>query len=236
MRPLIGVTGSLLQEPPQRDWVYTPSDYFRAVQDAGGIPMLLPLLESGQEASDVLDRVDGLLLSGGVDMDPVHFGEDPHQRLGSISPERDASELALIREALRRDMPVLGICRGHQVLAVAAGGTLIQDLPAQLPGTLKHQQEAPRWHPSHSVTARPGTRTAELLGTAFRVNSFHHQAVRSVPADWVVSAVAPDGVIEAIEHPGSRFVLSVQWHPESFTGRHYHFKGLFEAFLAACRP
>lgn len=236
MKPLIGVTASLLREPPQRNWVYNSADYFQAVQDAGGIPVLLPLIASEQDAAEVLDRVDGLLLSGGGDMDPVYFGEDPHPYLGAITPERDVTELALTREALRREMPVFGICRGHQVLAVAAGGALHQDIATKVPGALKHQQDAPRWYPTHSVAVKQGTMLDALLGTSFRVNSFHHQAVRSVPPDWVVSATAPDGVIEAIEHPRYRFVLSVQWHPESFVGRGDQFKRLFEAFLAACRP
>lgn len=236
MKPLIGVTASLLREPPQRNWVYNSADYFHAIQDAGGIPVLLPLISSDREAAEVLDRVDGLLLSGGGDMDPHYFGEEPHPQLGEITPERDIAELALTREALRRKLPIFGICRGHQVLAVAAGGTLHQDISARVPGAIKHQQQAPRWYPSHSVTVKPGTMLNALLGNSFRVNSFHHQAVRSVPADWVVSATAPDGVIEALEHPGYRFVLSVQWHPESFVGRGDQFRRLFEAFLAACRP
>ncbi|HEY8347474.1 MAG TPA: gamma-glutamyl-gamma-aminobutyrate hydrolase family protein [Symbiobacteriaceae bacterium] len=231
MRPLIGLTPSVAQES-NRDSLYCPSDYFRAIQEAGGIPVLLPLVDNELDAALVLDKVDGLLLPGGGDVDPVFFGEEPHPRLGTIAPERDFSEILLIREALRRDMPVLGICRGHQILAVAVGGTLIQDIPSELPGALKHEQDAPRWYASHSVSVKPGTRLAALLGTSFRVNSFHHQSVRTVPPGWVVSAVAPDGVLEALEHPGYRFVVSVQWHPESFVGRGDHFKPLFEAFMA----
>ena len=235
MKPLIGITASMLRELPNRDWIWNTNDYFRAVQRAGGIPVLLPFCETTAEAAEILDRMDGLLLSGGGDVDPLLYGEQPHPQMGEISPERDVTELAYTQVALERDMPVLGICRGHQVLAVAAGGTLVQDIPAQVPGAIKHRQQAPRWYPSHAVEAKPGTRLAELLGTEFKVNTYHHQSVKALPPEWVVSAVAADGVIEALEHPGYRFLLSVQWHPENFLGRAYNFDRLFTAFVEACR-
>lgn len=234
-RPFIGITASTLQEQPNRDWIFTTSDYFRAVRRSGGIPVLLPFFDDEAEADQVLNRIDGLLLSGGGDMDPAYFGEQPHPKLGAISPERDVTELALCRAVLRRKMPLLGICRGHQVLAVAAGGTLWQDIPAQVPGAIKHRQEAPRWYPSHTVKAAEGTRLARLFGTEFRVNSYHHQAVKDLPPGWVGSAAAADGLNEAMELPEHPFALSVQWHPENFTGRAYNFDALFGAFVSACR-
>lgn len=235
-KPLIGITASMLRELPNRDWIWNTNDYFRAVQRAGGIPVLLPFIETEAEAAEILDRIDGLLLSGGADVDPQLYGEDPHPKLGAISPERDCTELTLARKALERNFPIFGICRGHQVLAVAAGGTLWQDIPAQVTGAMKHAQDAPRWYPGHKVNAKPGTRLAELLGSEFGVNTYHHQSVKAMPSDWVVSAVAHDGVVEAIEHPGYKFVLSVQWHPENFSGRSYNFDALFKAFIAACQP
>lgn len=235
MKPLIGITASTHREPPNRDWVVIPHDYFRAVQLAGGIPVLLPFISTEAEADAILNRIDGLLLSGGSDVDPQLYGEDPQPWLGAVSPERDAAELALTRAALKRDLPLLGICRGHQVLAVAVGGTLWQDIPKQLPKSIKHAQEAPRWFTGHRVTVKDGTRLQQILGSEILVNTYHHQAVKAVPAGWVESATAPDGINEALEHPGYRFVLSVQWHPENFAGRPYSFAPLFEAFIGASR-
>lgn len=237
MKPLIGITAGLLREPPNRDWIFNTNDYFRSVQNAGGIPVLLPFIKTEGDAAQVLERIDGLLLSGGADMDPQLYGEQPHPKSGAVSPERDETELALTRVALQRNMPVLGICRGHQVLAVAAGGTLWQDISTQISGSLKHVQEGPRWFASHRVRVEPGTRLAAVLGTEFLVNSYHHQAVKELPpGGWIASAAADDGIYEALEHPGRRFALSVQWHPENFTARDYNFDALFRTFVEACQP
>jgi putative glutamine amidotransferase len=234
-KPLIGITASMLRELPSRDWIFNTNDYFRAVQDAGGIPVLLPFVTNDAEAAEVVDRLDGLLLSGGEDVDPQIYGEQPHLKLGGVAPERDVAELALCRIALERDLPILGICRGHQVLAVAAGGTLVQDIPAQVPAAMKHAQQGPRWFASHSVAVKPGSKLESLMGAEFRTNSFHHQSVKDVPAGFVGSAATADGINEALEHPGHKFVLSVQWHPENFVGRDYNFKPLFKAFIDACQ-
>lgn len=184
----------------------------------------------------MLDGVDALLLGGGLDVDPRYFGEDPLPGLGRLEPDRDAWELALVRAALRRDIPVLALCRGVQLLNVAAGGTMYQDLSSQRPGGLKHFQEAPPWYPTHSVTVDPGSRLAAALrgeqpgdawdrpaggaappaaGLMLGVNSFHHQAVRDVAGGFRAVAVAPDGVVEAVESVGHRWVVRVQWHPEA---------------------
>lgn len=235
MKPLIGVTGAPLVEG-NRDWVYNTRDYFRAVQNAGGIPVLLPFIETNEQAAEILDRIDGLLLSGGADIHPRYFGEEIHPNCGAIEPERDATELALARLAIQRDLPVLGICRGHQVLAVAMGGTLYQDIPAQVPGALQHSQViVPCNHEAHAVTVQPGTRLAGLCGLTARVNTRHHQAVKQVPPGWVASAVAEDGVNEAMEYPAGKFALSVQWHPENFTGHASSFDRLFRTFVDACK-
>lgn len=236
MKPLIGITASALIERPDRDLIYNTNDYFRAVQRAGGIPVLLPFVESEAEAAEVLDRVDALLLSGGDDIDPLLYGEMPHPKTGNISPERDTAELAYARVALARDMVTLGICRGVQVMAVAFGGTLWQDIPAQVPEAMKHRQQGPKWYPTHPVTMAEGSRLQAILGPERLVNTRHHQAIKRAPEGWVVSAVAPDGIIEAIEHPGHRFVLGVQWHPENFQGRPYSFDALFMAFVDAAKP
>lgn len=235
MKPLIGITGNIHREPPKRDWTFIGNDYLKAVQNAGGIPVMLPWIETAQEAEAVLSRLDGVLMSGGDDVDPQLYGELPHPGNGEVSPERDLAELAYITVALAKNMPLLGICRGHQMLAVAAGGTLWQDIPAQVPGAIKHGQLGPRWFASHSVQAVPGTRVADLFGTEFKVNTYHHQAVKTLPVGFIPSATAPDGINEAMENPNLKFCVSVQWHPENFTGRAYSFDKLFQAFIAACK-
>lgn len=242
MKPLIGITASSLIEGPAqtdglvRDWIFNTQDYFRAVQQAGGIPVLLPFVTTEAEAAEVLARVDGILLSGGDDVDPLRYGELPHPKLGHVNPERDATELAYAKVAMERDLPTLGICRGHQLLAVAFGGTLWQDIPTQVDGAIKHDQKGPKYHPTHPVRIHEGTRLHALLGGERLVNTRHHQSVKDVPAGWTVSALSPDGVIEAMERPDRRFAVAVQWHPESFYGRPYHFESLFEAFVAAAQP
>jgi putative glutamine amidotransferase len=151
-----------------------------------------------------------------------------------VLPARDAFELALTREALSRDLPILAICRGHQVLNVATGGTLIQDIPSQLEGTVDHDPEGERWHPAHQVRILPGTRLREILERdEVAVNSFHHQAVKSVGEGLVVSAGSADGIVEGVERPGSRFAVGVQWHPEAFWDKGGAFQPLFEALVRA---
>ncbi len=232
MQPLIGITCSIHDETP-REQLYQYRDYFTAVQKAGGLPVLLPFLTSEAEADAYLDRLDGLLLSGGVDMDPQYFGEQPHPHLGTIQPDRDSTELLLARRALDRNMPILAICRGEQVLAVAAGGTLWQDLPSQVPGAIKHVQNAPWWYPSHSIQVEPDSRLARILGaTSVRVNTGHHQAVRTLPPGYRITARAEDGVIEAYEAEQG-FVLGIQWHPECISAKSGGFDCLFRALVEA---
>ena len=169
----------------------------------------------------------------GVDIDPLHWGEEPLRQMGRIDPSRDASELALASRALSGGTPVLGICGGVQMLAVAGGGSLWQDLPSQVPGSLKHDQNAPRWYPTHTARLVPGSQLASWFGGEVRVNSYHHQAVRDVPPAFVVTASAPDGVIEALEHQSHPFAVGVQWHPETMWNHDQNFDQLFRAFVQA---
>lgn len=210
-------------------------DYVRSVEKAGGLPLVLA---PGQpaDAAALLDRVDALVLSGGADVDPAHYDEAPHETVTRVIPERDDFELALCREALRRDLPILAICRGHQVLNVATGGTLVQDIPSQLPGAAEHDPDTERWETAHEVLVLPGTRLREILGSErVAVNSFHHQAVKDLGQGLVLSArAADDGVVEGIEMPDRRFVVGVQWHPEAFWDHEPH-DPLFAALLRATR-
>jgi putative glutamine amidotransferase len=220
MKPVIGITRCSKVD-----------DYVESVKRAGGEPVVL---DPAEDPARTLDRVDALLLSGGLDVDPALYGEAPHPAT-EVDAARDRFEIPLSREAVARDMPVFAICRGVQVLNVAAGGTLVQDIPSAIQSTLQHSIDTPKNHIAHNVRVTQGTVLAALLGTEQRsVNSRHHQAVATVANDFVVSAVSADGVIEAIEKPDATFCVGVQWHPENFwsTGE---FSSLFESFVQSAR-
>lgn len=231
MKPRIGVTcGSA----PEGRSLALDLDYVDAILRAGAIPLVIPPNLPEESLADTLQSLDGLLLSGGPDVDPVHFGEEPLPAMGRIDPGRDRVELGLARLALEVGMPILGICRGAQVLNIAAGGDIFQDLPSQAEGILKHvQQPTPMPHPTHGIHIEPGSLLASVTGRdSLRVNTWHHQAVRKAAPGFAVSAAAPDGVVEAIEKPGAAFVLGLQFHPESMEkGGSPEATLLFEAFV-----
>ncbi len=218
-RPVIGVA-------------WPKDDYLTSLERAGATVRVL------DAARDVLphalDGCDGVLLTGGVDVDPAVYGEAKHPTV-EIDPTRDNYELALAKLAMARDLPLLAICRGVQVLNVAAGGTLIQDLPSQHPSSIDHTINEPKNAVAHDVAIVPGTCLSALLGrpSAIPVNSRHHQAVKDTAPGFVVAATAPDGVIEAIERPTATFCVGVQWHPENFWASG-QFRGLFDGLIQAC--
>ncbi len=232
-RPLVGLTVSY---DDRRQGLHAlRQEYVRALDSAGALPVLLAPLLSPTDVPALLDRLDGLVLSGGGDVDPALYGQPPHPRLGRVIRERDEFELQLCREALARDLPLLAICRGHQVLNVATGGTLIQDIPSLVARGGDHDPRCERWERAHAVSVEPGSRLHAILGTEqLDVNSFHHQAVETLGAGLQVSARAPeDGIIEGVELPGRRFVVGVQWHPESFWDRDPRQLALFRALAEA---
>jgi len=211
-------------------------DYRQAILHAGGE---VRVVDASIGVEEALDGVDGLLLSGGGDVDPSRYGEPPHPATSEIEPERDAFEIGLITAARRRDLPIFGICRGVQILNVAAGGTLVQDIPTQLPGAINHSLAVPQHLPyelAHEIWVEKDSLLARLMGERLvgsdtcEVNSRHHQAVKTVGPGFRVSATAPDGVIEAIEDPAARFCIGVEWHPENFW-RTGEFRALYEGFL-----
>jgi putative glutamine amidotransferase len=234
-RPRIGLT--LDAEPPggysRLPWYALRENYFAAVTRAGGLPLALP--HEVELAGDYLDQLDGLLVTGGAfDLDPQLYGAGERHATVRTKDRRTAFELAITRAALAGDLPVLGICGGQQLLHVVLGGDLIQHIPDAVPGCLLHEQPNPRTEPGHEVAVVPGTRLHAIVGVdRLAVNSAHHQAAGRPGPEVVVSARAPDGVIEAIEHPGYAFCLGVQWHPE------YRISAgddaLLEAFIGACR-
>ncbi|MEW6048326.1 MAG: gamma-glutamyl-gamma-aminobutyrate hydrolase family protein [Bacillota bacterium] len=235
-RPIIGIPAGQWATAENVVRQGIPREYVRALEAAGAVPVIIPVPEQPQLAFSYLKGLDGLLLAGGGDVDPARFGEEPLPQLRKVDPERDAMEIALTEKALEMDLPVLGICRGIQVLNVAAGGTLYQDLPSQVPHVLQHDQNAPRWYPCHEVRLEPDSMVAGILQTdTLRVNSFHHQAVRVVAPPFRVAAKAKDSVIESIESRDHTFVIGVQWHPECMVERYPVQRLIFGAFAKAAR-
>ncbi|MFC3125376.1 gamma-glutamyl-gamma-aminobutyrate hydrolase family protein [Pseudoroseomonas globiformis] len=233
--PLVGLT--LDAEQPggysKLPWYALRQNYFSSVARAGGLPVALP--HEPELAEAYLDKIDGLLVTGGAfDVDPSLYGGGPAHPTVALKQGRTAFELAMVRGALARNMPVLGICGGEQLLAVALGGTLIQHIPDRVPDALAHEQPNPRNEPGHEVEITQGTLLARVVGgTRMAVNSAHHQAVERPGAGAVVNAVAPDGVIEGIESTAHRFALGVQWHPEYAVDKAD--QRILDGFVEACR-
>ena len=234
-QPVIGLT--LDHEPPggwsKFPWYAIRENYCNAVRHADGLPILLP--HDPEAAADYVDRIDGLIITGGgFDVDPALFGAETRHSTVTTKDRRTAFELAATRIALGRDMPVLGICGGQQLLNVALGGTLIQHIPDEVPGALPHRQPNPRDEPGHDVRVIVGTLLHRIAGAEhLAVNSAHHQAVKAAGPGVVIDAVAGDGVVEGIEDPRRRFCLGVQWHPEFEIGEAD--RRIFRAFVEAAR-
>lgn len=225
--PRIGIT---TYGRDHEDRFCLPAAYVEAVRQAGGVPLLLPPGESPSEG--VLEMVDGLILAGGGDIDPAHYGGEPHPTLYLVDPERDRFELRLARRALEQDVPVLGICRGSQVLNVAWGGDLVVHLPEGEEAVVRHRLP-PRVPTDHEVRVEPASRLASVLGqTELWVRSWHHQAVRRVAPGWRAVAWAPDGTVEAVEYLQDAWAVGVQWHPELSRDGLPH-RRLFEALVRA---
>ena len=224
-KPVIGITTYLTPArfgAWEEETALIPATYVRAIEAAGGRPLLVPPSTDGID--ETLDRLDGLLFSGGSDLDPELYGQQAHPETNEIIPQRDRAEIALLRAALERDMPVLAVCRGSQVLNVALGGDLVQHLP-DVVGDEKHKH-TPGEFADHDVELEPGTRVQEILGDHAPVKSHHHQGYGKLGTGLRESARAEDGTIEALEHPERRFAIGVLWHPEA--GEDF---ALFEALV-----
>jgi len=207
--------------------------YVTALENAGLIPLIVPPLSSASAAAAVLDSVSGLVLTGGEDVDPARYGEKRHEKVRSVNVARDATETALIEEAKARGTPVLAICRGIQILNVALGGTLVQDIASQCATDIDHDDDSPRDSRAHEISIEPGSMIARAVGTEHcAVNSFHHQSVKRVADGMRVTARSPDGIIEGLESTDEDWwVMAVQWHPEEMTGSPEPWdRGLFKAF------
>ncbi len=231
-RPLIGLVPLV---DYQRESCWMLPGYMQGVEQAGGVPVMLPLTRDRGELERLAAACDGFLLTGGQDVAPALYGGADPGRCGELCPERDAMETALLALARAQDKPVLGICRGIQLFNAALGGTLWQDLPTQCPSEVDHHQSGNYASPIHTVALQPGTPLAELLGPApLPVNSLHHQAVRTLAPALAPMAVAPDGIVEAVYEPGRTFVWAVQWHPEFSWQTDANSRAIFRAFVDAC--
>lgn len=248
MKPLIGICANYSFDEDVglstglgmngQTWQMLADDYVHAIESAGGIPVILPLLSDEETVHSVLEKVDGLLMTGGEDIDPQYYKEMPREGLGYINPKRDRHEFTLLKQALyETKLPILAICRGMQMLNVVAGGNVYQDLVREKVGSIKHNMTGTmRSHPVHSVVLKKESKLRGIFLTEeIHVNSFNHQAVKEVGEAFQIAATAPDGLIEAIEYEGDRFVCAVQWHPEMmFESDDASFQ-LFKSFVTHCK-
>jgi len=246
MKPMIGITTNFSHDDgigirtkigaPLQRWQMVADDYVKAVEMAGGIPILIPLYDNSDTALEIIKNIDGLILSGGNDIDPQHYGEAFTDVIGEIMPERDVQEITLARETiLNTKMPVLGICRGNQLLNVAFGGTLHQDMATD---NLQNHffATSPKYHAVHKVKLAEDSKCRKFFGKEIiDVNSYHHQSIKTVSDKFRAVAFSDDDIIETIEIKEERFVVGLQWHPEMMVDRHEDQFRIFQCFVNACK-
>ncbi|WP_035289435.1 gamma-glutamyl-gamma-aminobutyrate hydrolase family protein [Clostridium sp. KNHs214] len=234
-KPVIGISGSVIVDDggmfPGYERAYVNDDYIKAVTLAGGIPVMLPMVYEEEIIRKQLEAVDGLVMSGGHDVNPLLYGEEPSQKLGGILPKRDVFDCTLIKIAMEMKKPILGICRGHQIINVVNGGNLYQDLSFIDGCYIKHNQGSLSNVPTHTVKVEKNTKLNVILGDEVITNSFHHLAVKDVAPGFKAVAMAKDGVIEAIEKEGEHFVMGIQWHPEMMAKENEKMLGVFKKLV-----
>ena len=234
-RPIIGISSSVIVDEAGSfagyKRAYVNKDYVDAVIRAGGVPLIIPFSTDKEVIISQAQLIDGLILSGGHDINPYNYGQEPSQKIGETFPERDTYEMILLEESKKRNIPILGICRGFQLINVAAGGTLYQDL-SLIPGNiLKHNQVSNPTLKTHKVEIKENSFISSIFGKETMVNSFHHQVINKVANDFIVVAKASDGVVEAIEHKTYKFLVAVQWHPEMLAVNCEKARVLFSKFV-----
>lgn len=240
-RPIIAVPTQTLEEIPDelpRCWIMSQR-YVRTLTASGAIPWLIPLLDDPDTLREIYDRVDGIFLPGGVDVDPLSYNEEKSDACGRVDPDRDRTEIMLADWAMKDRKPILAVCRGAQILSVAAGGTLYQDLGSEYPDAIKHDYwpkigARTRQDLAHPVNVVANTRLNKVLGSdVVQVNSMHHQGIKQLAPTLIANAFAPDGLIEGVESNDDNFVLGVQWHPEDLADLDPNMRRLFDAFIEA---
>ena len=239
-KPIIGISTSVLVDEgggfPGYERIYVNKDYVSSVISAGAVPLMIPMDATEENLRQTLELVDGMIFSGGHDIAPIRYGEEPHQKLQEICPERDDFDFLLYRLAKEHSLPILGICRGFQLMNVSEGGKLYQDLSLKNTESLKHSQGHGPSIPTHTVKVEPGSKFYKILGKEeIRVNSFHHQAVKSTSENVVISGKALDNVVEAIELKNYPFGLGVQFHPEMLQAKEEDMKKIFSALVSAAK-
>lgn len=235
MKPIIGIVPSITEDERE---IFTNIDNIEAIKVAGGIPLVLPYMMEETAISQYITLIDGLYLGGGNDIDPSYFGEAPHPKLGEVNPIRDAFEWYILKKALAKDKPILGVCKGSQMINIVLGGDLYQDLESQVGHELiQHQQHSPVGHPSHNIDVVEGTKLYKIINkSTIKVNSRHHQAIRNPGKDIIVSSRSNDGVIESIESTTHEFVLGVQWHPENLLAEgDSSSQQILQSFIHTCK-
>lgn len=239
MKKTIGISGNILIDEggmfPGYKRSYVNDDYVKSVISAGGIPLILPLNTDEEIIKAQLSMIDGLILSGGYDVNPLLFGEEPHRLLGMTMNERDTFDALLIKHALDMQLPILGVCRGCQILTAACGGTLYQDCSLSEGSYIKHSQGHTPAAPSHTVTIAKDSELYSIFGEQTIVNSFHHMSIKDVAPGFKITAVAKDGIIEAIEKIDGSFALATQWHPEMMAASNDDMLKLFKLLISKCK-
>jgi putative glutamine amidotransferase len=238
-KPFIGITCDYMMSETglslgqERNFV--SKEFIDAVLEAGGVPVLIPIINKEEDILKIMDSLDGIILSGGFDVNPIYYGEEPSKHVGFTYTPRDLCELFIVKAAIEKDMPILGISRGQQVMTVAFGGKLYQDISENPSAYINHYQRASINDIGHYVDIKPGTRLYKIVDNdRILVNSFHHQAAKVVPPNFIVSATSSDGIIEAIEHV-SKPIMAVQWHPEIMIKNHPIMLRIFEEFIKYCK-
>ncbi|AGT44038.1 gamma-glutamyl-gamma-aminobutyrate hydrolase family protein [Treponema pedis] len=239
-KPFIGITGSCLYEKTQDLFIgyermYTNTDYVNAVIAAGGVPVILPIIENKEDIKIQAENMDGIIIMGGYDVSPVFFNEEPLSCLGEVLPKRDIYEIELIKTAKEIQKPIFGICRGLQILNVAFGGSLYQDISSvKREIQIQHNQKARPDIRTHSIQTKEKSLMRKLFGKTDTVNSYHHMAIKDVAKDFIATAWAPDGIIEAMEYSGNGYIIGVQFHPEMLARTHKPSLDLFKEFIKKC--
>lgn len=234
-KPIIGISGDtklISNEVFQgHKFAYMINNYVESIERSCGVPYIIPIIQNEEIIKQQVKNIDALILSGGSDVNPLLFGEEPSEKLGAIVNERDIYDTKLLKFAMKLDKPILGICRGIQVLNIVNGGTLYQDLSLHQGHSVKHFQSGSPSSATHTVDIIKNSVLYEILGEKALVNSFHHQAVKKVAKGFKVTALSKDGVVEAIEKEGESFVLGIQWHPEMMSREHNEMQKIFDVLV-----